>query len=612
MEMGMSRVIGIDLGTTNSCVAILEGDQATVIPNIEGGRTTPSVVAFSPQGEAVVGQMARRQAVVNPANTVATVKRLIGRHLDDPETQKAKRLASYEIVSAQNKDAWVKANGRDWAPAEISARILGYLKQAAEDYLGESITEAVITVPAYFNDAQRQATKDAGRIAGLNVRRIVNEPTAAALAYGLGKQKSEVIAVYDLGGGTFDISILRLGDGLFEVLATNGDTFLGGEDFDNMLQDLLIAEFKAAEGVDLSQDRAALQRLKEAAESAKHDLSRATETQINLPFLTANATGPKHLSRRLTRAEFEALTTNLVDRTMQPCKQALADAGLKVEDIEEVVLVGGMTRMPLVRHKVQALFGRAPHTRLNPDEVVAMGAAIQGGVLIGEIEEVVLFDVTPLSLGIETMGGTFTPLIPRNTPIPTQASEVFSTTVDNQTMVRVHVLQGERGMATDNHSLARFEMHGIPPAPRGVPQIEITFKIDADGIVSVLAKDLGTGAEQQVRVQASSGLSETQIEAMVTEADKHRERDANIKASIEIRNKIQGLIYSTGRTLAEGQAMIPAQMSDAVASLLTETKAFIENPELPLKDLEHLATQLESASSAVAEALYSNLGLDEG
>lgn len=608
----MSRVIGIDLGTTNSCVAILEGDQGTVIPNVEGGRTTPSVVAFGPQGEVVVGQLARRQAVVNPTNTVAAVKRLIGRHLNDPETQKAKRLASYEIVGATNGDAWVRAGGRDWAPAEVSARILEYLKRAAEDYLGEPVTEAVITVPAYFNDAQRQATKDAGRIAGLHVRRIVNEPTAAALAYGLGKQKSEVIAVYDLGGGTFDISILRLGDGLFEVLATNGDTFLGGEDFDNRLQELLLREFKAETGVDLSQDRAALQRLKEAAEGAKHDLSRATETQINLPFLTADAKGPKHLSRRMTRAEFEQLTADLIERTLKPCEQALADAGLRVQDVSEVVLVGGMTRMPLVRSRVQALFGKMPHTRLNPDEVVALGAAIQGGVLVGEIEEVVLFDVTPLSLGIETMGGTFTPLIPRNTPIPTSASEVFSTTIDNQTMVRVHVLQGERGMAADNHSLARFEMHGIPPAPRGVPQIEITFKIDADGIVSVGAKDLGTGAEQQVRVQASSGLSEQQIQAMVSDADRQREQDAQRKATAEVRNKIQGLLYSTARTLGEGQALIPEQTRQAVAHLVEETKAFIENPDVALPDLEHVAAQLEAASHAVSEALYSNLGLDEG
>ncbi len=607
----MSRVIGIDLGTTNSCVAVLEGDQVVVIPNAEGSRTTPSIVGFT-QGEVIVGQMARRQAVVNPQNTVSAVKRLIGRRADHPEVVKARSLSSYEVVPAENGDAWVRAAGRDWAPSEISARVLDCLRRTAEDYLGGAVTEAVITVPAYFNDAQRQATKDAGRIAGLNVRRIINEPTAAALAYGLGKQQSEVIAVYDLGGGTFDVSVLRLGDGLFEVLATNGDTFLGGEDFDNRLLDLLLREFKEANGLDVSGDRAALQRLKEAAETAKHDLSRANETQINLPFLAADAKGPKHLSRRLTRAEFEQLTSDLIERTLDPCRKAMADAGVGPQDISEIVLVGGMTRMPLVRKRVSEFFNKTPHTRLNPDEVVAMGAAIQGGVLVGEIEEVVLFDVTPLSMGIETMGGTFTPLIPRNTPIPAQASEIFSTTVDNQTFVRVHVLQGEREMAADNHSLARFEMHGIPPAPRGMPQIEITFRIDADGLVAVSSRDLGTGLEQQVRVQASSGLSERQIQNMVDEADRNRERDTQKRATVELRNRIQGLIYTTDRSLIDGQAMIPPETAEAVKTLLTETQEFLKNDALSVPELEHLAAQLDSASQAIAEALYGDLGLDLG
>ncbi|HXX04179.1 MAG TPA: molecular chaperone DnaK, partial [Xanthobacteraceae bacterium] len=527
----MAKVIGIDLGTTNSCVAVMEGKTPKVIENAEGMRTTPSIVAFTDEGERLVGQPAKRQAVTNPERTIFAVKRLIGRRYDDPMVEKDKKLVPYKIVRASNGDAWVEIEGKTYSPSQISAFILQKMKETAEAYLGTKVEQAVITVPAYFNDAQRQATKDAGKIAGLEVLRIINEPTAAALAYGLDKQKSGTIAVYDLGGGTFDISILEIGDGVFEVKSTNGDTFLGGEDFDMRLVNYLADEFQKEQGIDLRRDKLALQRLKEAAEKAKIELSSTTQTEINLPFITADASGPKHLTMKLTRAKFEALVDDLVQKTIDPCKQALKDAGLSAAEINEVVLVGGMTRMPKVQEVVKQLFGKEPHKGVNPDEVVAVGAAIQAGVLQGDVKDVLLLDVTPLSLGIETLGGVFTRLIDRNTTIPTKKSQVFSTAEDGQTAVTIRVFQGEREMAADNKLLGQFDLIGIPPAPRGVPQIEVTFDIDANGIVNVSAKDKGTGKEQQIRIQASGGLSEGDIQKMVKDAEAHAEEDKKRKAA---------------------------------------------------------------------------------
>ncbi|MGA7069436.1 MAG: molecular chaperone DnaK, partial [Pseudolabrys sp.] len=545
----MGKVIGIDLGTTNSCVAVMEGKTPKVIENAEGMRTTPSIVAFTDDGERLVGQSAKRQAVTNPEKTIFAVKRLIGRRYDDPMVEKDKKLVPYKITRASNGDAWVEADGKAYSPSQISAFILQKMKETAEANLGQKVDQAVITVPAYFNDAQRQATKDAGKIAGLEVLRIINEPTAAALAYGLDKQKTGTIAVYDLGGGTFDISILEIGDGVFEVKSTNGDTFLGGEDFDMRLVNYLADEFQKEQGIDLRRDKLALQRLKEAAEKAKIELSSTTQTEINLPFITADASGPKHLTMKLTRAKFEALVDDLVQKTIQPCKQAIKDAGISAAQINEVVLVGGMTRMPKVQEVVKQLFGKEPHKGVNPDEVVAVGAAIQAGVLQGDVKDVLLLDVTPLSLGIETLGGVFTRIIDRNTTIPTKKSQVFSTAEDNQNAVTIRVFQGEREMAADNKLLGQFDLVGIPPAPRGVPQIEVTFDIDANGIVNVQAKDKATGKEQQIRIQASGGLSEADIEKMVKDAESHAEEDKKRKAAVEAKNHAEALVHSTEKAL---------------------------------------------------------------
>ncbi|HEX4800021.1 MAG TPA: molecular chaperone DnaK, partial [Sphingomicrobium sp.] len=551
----MAKVIGIDLGTTNSCVAVMEGGKPKVIENSEGARTTPSVVAFTKDGERLIGQPAKRQAVTNPDNTVFAVKRLIGRRYDDPITKKDTELVPYKIVKGANGDAWVQAGGKDYSPSQISAFILQKMKETAEAYLGETVTQAVITVPAYFNDAQRQATKDAGQIAGLEVLRIINEPTAAALAYGLEKEEGKTIAVYDLGGGTFDVSILEIGDGVFEVKSTNGDTFLGGEDFDARIVNWLADKFKAKENIDLRTDRLALQRLKEAAEKAKIELSSAATTEINQPFITARMEGgtttPLHLVETLSRADLEKLVDDLIERTIEPCKKALKDAGVDAKDIADVVLVGGMTRMPRVRERVKEFFGREPHTGVNPDEVVAMGAAIQAGVLQGDVKDVLLLDVTPLSLGIETLGGVFTRMIDRNTTIPTKKSQVFSTADDNQNAVTIRVFQGEREMAADNKLLGQFDLVGIPPAPRGVPQIEVTFDIDANGIVNVSAKDKGTGKEQQIRIQASGGLADSDIERMVQEAEQFAEEDKKRRGAAEARNNAESLIHSTEKQLAE-------------------------------------------------------------
>ena len=606
----MGKVIGIDLGTTNSCVAIMEGGEPKVLTNAEGGRTTPSVVAFTDKGERLVGMLAKRQAVTNAENTIFAVKRLIGRKFTDPEVQKSKDIVSYKIVEGPNGDAYVEVQGKKYSPAEISAMILTKMKQTAEEYLGEKVTEAVITVPAYFNDSQRQATKDAGRIAGLNVLRIINEPTAASLAYGLDKKNEEKIAVFDLGGGTFDISILEIGEGVFEVKATNGDTFLGGEDFDLRIVDWLADEFKKEHGVDLRQDRMALQRLKEAAEKAKCELSSTMETEINLPFITADASGPKHLVIKLTRAKLEALCEDLIGRLVGPCETALKDAGLTAADIDEVILVGGMTRMPRVQEKVKEIFGKEPHKGVNPDEVVAIGAAIQGAVLKGEVKDVLLLDVTPLSLGIETMGGVMTKLIEKNTTIPTRKSQIFTTATDNQNAVTIHVLQGEREMAADNKSIGRFELVGIPPAPRGVPQIEVTFDIDANGILNVSAKDLATGKEQSIRIQASSGLNEEEIQRMIKDAEAHAEEDRKRRELVEARNHADTLIYSTEKNLQELGDKIDQATRDQIAEKIKALRKAMEGDDVSA--IKRAQDELMQAAHKVAEVMYQQASQQAG
>lgn len=598
----MGKVIGIDLGTTNSCVAVMEGGTPTVIANSEGSRTTPSVVGVNDAGERLVGQIAKRQAVTNPKNTIFAVKRLIGRKVNAPEVEKAKGVLPYEITASQNQDAWVKLKGEAKSPQEISAMVLTKMKQTAEDYLGEAVTDAVITVPAYFDDAQRQATKDAGKIAGLNVLRIINEPTAAALAYGLDKKHEKTVAVFDLGGGTFDVSILELGDGVFEVKSTNGDTFLGGEDFDLILVDYIADQFKKEQGIDLRKDTMALQRLKEAAEKAKHELSSSMETDINLPFITADASGPKHLNLKITRAKFEQLCADLLRRLEAPCRTALKDAGLNASDIGEVILVGGMTRMPAVQQRVKEIFGKEASKSVNPDEAVAIGASVQGGVLQGDVKDVLLLDVTPLSLGIETYGGVNTKLIEKNTTIPTRKSQVFSTASDNQPAVSIHVLQGEREMAADSKTLGRFELVGIPAAPRGVPQIEVTFDIDANGIVSVSAKDLGTGKEQSIKITASSGLSKEEIERMVQDAKEHAEEDRKRRELIEERNKLDTMVYGTESTLKELGDKATAELKGTVDTALEEAKKALESNDQDA--IKRAYENLEKASHKLSEEAY--------
>jgi len=600
----MSKVIGIDLGTTNSCIALMEGKDAKVIENSEGARTTPSMVAFADDGERLVGQPAKRQGVTNPENTLFAIKRMIGRRFDDPLTEKDKGLVPYHIVSGDNGDAWVEAAGEKYSPSQISAFILQKMKETAESFLGEDVSQAVITVPAYFNDSQRQATKDAGKIAGLEVLRIINEPTAAALAYGLDKNESGTIVVYDLGGGTFDVSVLEIGDGVFEVKSTNGDTFLGGEDFDQCIIDYLANEFKKEQGVDLREDRLALQRLKEGAEKAKVELSSSVQTEVNLPFITADQTGPKHLNIKLTRAKLEALVEKLIERTIKPCKAALKDAGITAGEIDDVILVGGMTRMPKVQEIVQDFFGKEPNKGVNPDEVVALGAAIQGGVLQGDVKDVLLLDVTPLSLGIETLGGVFTRLIDRNTTIPTRKSQVFSTAEDNQGAVTIRVFQGEREMAADNKLLGQFDLVGIPPSPRGMPQIEVTFDIDANGIVNVSAKDKATGKEQQIRIQASGGLSDSDIEQMVQDAEAHADDDKERKELVEVRNQADSLIHSTEKNLSDYGDKVSEDERGKIEVAVSSLKEMLANEEAKPEEMKEKSDALMEVSMKLGEAMY--------
>lgn len=604
------KVIGIDLGTTNSCVAVMEGGDPVVITNSEGGRTTPSMVAFTDSGERLVGQIAKRQAITNPENTLFAIKRLIGRKFASAEVQHDVKISPFKIVNGKNGDASVEVRGKEYTTPEVSAMILQKMKQTAEDYLGEQVSDAVITVPAYFNDSQRQATKDAGRVAGLNVLRIINEPTAASLAYGLDKKKEEKVAVFDLGGGTFDISILDIGEGVFEVKATNGDTHLGGEDFDQRLIDYLANEFLKDQGIQLSDDKMALQRLKEAAEKAKIELSSSMETDVNLPFITADASGPKHLNIKLTRAKLEKLVEDLIGRTQEPCLTAMKDAGVTPKDVDEVILVGGMTRMPAVQAKVKEIFGKDPHRGVNPDEVVAVGAAIQGAVLTGDVKDVLLLDVTPLSLGIETLGGVFTRLIEKNTTIPTRKSQIFSTASDNQPSVSIHVLQGEREMAANNKTLGRFELVGIPPAPRGVPQIEVTFDIDANGIVHVSAKDLGTGKEQSIKITASSGLSEEEIQKMVRDAEAHADEDRKKRELIDARNQADSMVYMTEKSLKEYGDKVDAATKSAIEAAITKTKTAMEGSDL--QEIRTSMDELQQASHKLAEAMYQQASTGAG